>query len=152
MAPFSVRRSTALGLDIESDHRDCAAVETLAFHKALKQWRTDLVIDVAINPVLAQNPHDVEIAVRFVPDADGQPSPKTAAFARAIRTHLDGSERSYRVTLAGCLVGSLTEARGLGVVELTAGSSSDPRVVQAMIEATIATYRATTDTAVPTSV
>ncbi len=142
---FSARRSTVLGSDIETDHRACAAVETRALQLALKQWRTDVVVDVATNPLLIDSPHDIEIAVRFAPDANGQPSEETAAFARHVRAQLDGSLFSYRVTMAGCLIGSLTEVQGMPVVELTAGSHNEARVVQAMIEATVATYRATTN-------
>jgi ATP-binding cassette subfamily B protein len=142
---FSARRSTVLGSDIETDHRALTASETRALQLALKQWRTDVVVDLATNPLLVDSPHDVEIAVRFAPDTTGQPSEDTSAFARHIRAQLDGSLFSYRVTMAGCLVGSLTEVQGVPVVELTAGSHNDARVLQAMIEATVATYRAATN-------
>ena len=142
---FSTRRSTVLGSDIETDHRACTASETRALQLVLKQWRTDVVVDVATNPLLIDSAHDVEIAVRFAPDSNGQPSEDTAAFARHIRAQLDGSWFSYRITMAGCLVGSLTEVHGMSVVELTAGSHNDARVVHAMIEATVATYQAATN-------
>lgn len=147
---FSARRATVLGVDIETDHRSCSAVETRALHAALEDWRTDLVVDFATNPALVKNPYDVEVVVRFSPDNDGQPSEETAAFARHIRAQLDDSGYSYRVTMSGCLVGSLTQVRALPVVELTAGTQNDPRVVQAIIEATVAVYRASS--AAPASI
>jgi len=147
---FSPRRSTALGVDITTDHRARSAVETRAWHTAMDEWFTDLVVDMAANPALLDDPYDVEVVVRFTPDADGQPSGETADFARRIRTHLDESSCSYRVTMAGSLVGSLTEVRAIPVVELTASSPNDHAMVQAMIVAVVAIYRAASDVPEPT--
>ena len=147
---FSPRRSTALGVDITTDHRARSAVETRAWHTAMDEWFTDLVVDMAANPALLDDPYDVEVVVRFTPDADGQPSGETADFARRIRTHLDDSACSYRVTMAASLVGSLTEVRAIPVVELTASSPNDPTMVQATIVAVVAIYRAASDVPVPT--
>jgi ABC-type multidrug transport system fused ATPase/permease subunit len=139
---FSSRRETVLGIDVETDHRNCTAAETLALHRAFDHWRTDLVIDVATRATILESPHHVEIAVRFRPDAEGQPSTAIAAFASEIRAQLDSSSLSYRVSMSGCIPGSATEVLDLPVVELTAQSSTDANVIKAMIEATVATYRA----------
>ena len=139
---FSSQRETVLGIDVETDHRNRNAAETRTLHEALDQWRTDVVIDMATRLTDEENPHHVELAVRFRPDSSGQPSAAIAAFAREVRTQLDRSRFSYRVSMLGCVPGSATEVRDETFVELTAHSSGNAHVVHAMIEAILATYRA----------
>lgn len=139
---FSPRRETVLGVDIETDHHQATAAETRTLHSALTRWRTDVLIDVATRVSDVESPHHVELAVRFKPDADGNPPPDLTAFAHEIRSRLDQSPYSFRVKLLGCLPGSMTDALALTVVEITAHNATNAEVVQAMIEATVATYRA----------
>ena len=138
---FSSRRETVLGIDVETDHRLCRAAETRALHGALADWRTSIVVDIATRKTATASPYHVEIVVRFRPDADGNPSADVAAFARDIRARVDDSSFAYRVTMVGAAPGSLTDTKGISVVELTAHNDTNPSVVQAMIEATVATYR-----------
>ena len=137
---FSSRRETVLGIDVESDHRARRAAETHTLHATLDDWKPDTVIDLAERAI--DSSYDVEVALRFVPDADGGASAEAMAFAQTIRTQLDRSSFSFRMSLVGALPGSLAAERDLQVVEVSTQNTSNQRVINAVIDSIVATYRA----------
>jgi len=139
---FSAHEHNFDGLQIDADHGDLAAIETQAIHRVLDSWKANLVVDLAQNVGPTEGPDQVHVVVRFRPNADQQPSPALLELATDIRRQLDFSEFSYRVSLVGTLPGSLAEEHDVPVVEITALKPPGLRVVNAMIEATVAAHTA----------
>ena len=139
---FSSRHHNLDGLQIDADHHDLAAIETQALHRAIDSWKTNLVIDLAQNVGPSEGPDQVHVVVRFRPNADKQPSPALLSLATRIRSHLDAYDYSYRVSLIGALPGSLTQEHYVPVIEITALKPAGMRVMNAMIEATVAAHTA----------
>jgi len=139
---FSSRSETVLGVEVESDHGALRAAETRTLQLALVDWRANLVIDVAEQLIDLASTLDVEVVVRFRPDANGGAPASATALGREIRQRLDQSPFEYRVKLVGCAAGSLTCERNIPVVELSTQDGSDPLVLRAIIDAALATCRA----------
>ena len=137
---FSPRGETVLGVEIETDHLELRAVETRALHQTLSEWHTHVLIDVAEQPI--NQAYHVDVAVRFKPDLHGGAPPEAVALAGEVRRLLDPFSYSYQVTLLECRPGSLTDALSLPVIELTAQNTSNPGVIEAVVNAAAASYRA----------
>jgi len=134
---FSVDRQTALGVRLETDHRDRAASETQVLQTAIARWHAELVIDVA-HQSIDDVDYDLDLVLRFRAGTNGVPDPRMVSYARDIRALLDESDYRY--------AGSMPDALGVSVLELTA---TKPDVVPVIIEAIVASCRATQRTPDP---
>ena len=139
---FSSRRHTARGIGLETDHGARETAETRALQKAMADWRTDVVIDVAKIAREIDTDYDVVVVVRFRPNGDDQPAEAVVRLAQDIRSQLNDSKYNFRVRLLGAPEGSMAEALDLPTIELTAMRPSAASTVPAMIEAVVAAYRA----------
>ena len=137
---------TVLGIDLSSDHQNPVAGETLALHTTIHSWRPAALIDVGERLSNQRAEADIEVAIRYVCDADQNAPGWLAHVGSDVRRRLKTSRFSANVSLVPATNGSLTDIAGVPLIEVTALSpphtSGTGRMNDALVEVTDAVYRA----------